>query len=265
METTKILEINLISAQDLKPPSASLRQMQTYAVVWLDSTAKLRTRIDRVGGENPTWNDKFLFKVTPEILSRETSGVSFEIYAVGCFRDPLIGTVRFLISTIPLPSPIKPTRTPSCIALQIQRPSGRFQGVLNIGAMVIDGSDFATLNGASAIGYRDLMGEKQRRRRRPPRDLKKSVSMEEVGNAENSCGESGDLSSDGADSTTSSSSSAASTALKDWNSVRNLAGNHLRSSSDGGGFFCGLMKQRRLTMCLSAQNLSSFSGSQREN
>ena len=81
--------------------------------------------------------------------------------------------------------------------------------MLNIGAMVIDDSDFAQLNGASAIGYRDLMGESiGRRQRRPPRDLKKSISMEEVRNGENSCGDSGDLSSDGADSTTSSSSAA---------------------------------------------------------
>ncbi|XP_050235942.1 uncharacterized protein LOC126685982 [Mercurialis annua] len=266
METPKILEINLISAQDLKPLSNNLRQMQTYAVVWVDSAIKLRTRIDRVGGENPTWNDKFLFKVTPEFLSSETSGVTFEISAVGCFRDTLIGTVRFLISNIPLYSPVNQTRTPSCIALQIRRPSGRFHGVLNIGATVSDGSDYATFNTASAIGFRDLMGESIGRRRRqlPPRDLKKSVSMDEVGGGENSCCDSGDFSSDGADSTTSS-SSASSTALKDWNTVRNLAGNHFRSSSDGGGFFCGLLKQKKLTMCMSAQNLSGMSGSGKEN
>ncbi|XP_021683396.1 uncharacterized protein LOC110667010 [Hevea brasiliensis] len=249
---TKILEINLISAQSLKPPSANLRRLQTYAVVWVDSSTKLRTRIDRVGGENPTWNDKFLFKVTPEFLSSETSGVSFEIYAVGCLRDPLLGTVRFFISNIPVFSPTKEMRTPSFIALQIRRPSGRFQGVLNIGAIINDGSDFATLNGASAIGYRDLMGESIHHLRH--RDLKKSISMEEDTHGENSCGDSGDFS-DGADSTTSS-SSAASTALKDWNGLRDLAGtNHLRSSSDDGGLFCGLLLQRRLPTCFSAQNL----------
>lgn len=259
---SKILEINLISAQDLKPPSANLRRMQTYAVVWVDSSTKLRTRIDRVGSENPTWNDKFLFKVTPEFLSGETSGVFFQIYAVGCLRDPLLGTVRLLISNVPLFSPAEKTKTPSFVALQIRRPSGRFQGVLNIGAIVNDCCDFATLNGASAIGYRDLMGESVRRRRRP--DSKKSTSIEEDAHGDNSCGESGDLS-DGADSTTSS-SSAASTALKDWNGVRDLAGsNHLRSSSDGGGLFCGLLVQRRLPLCLSAQNLQVYGRSQKEN
>lgn len=260
---TKILEINLISAQGLKPPSANLRRLQTYALVWVDSSTKLRTRLDRVGGENPTWNDKFLFKVTTEFLSSETSGVSFEIYAVGCLRDSILGTVRFLISNLPVFSPNEEMiKTPSFIALQIRRPSGRFQGVLNIGVIINDNSDFATLNGVPAIDYRDLMGESINRRRR--RDSKKSISMEEDAHGENSCGDSGDLS-DGDDSTTSS-SSAASTALKDWNGVIDLVGtNNLRSSSDNEGLFCGLLFQRRLPLCLCKQNLQVYGGSQKEN
>ncbi|CAK7348785.1 unnamed protein product [Dovyalis caffra] len=257
----KVLEINLISAQGLKPPSANLRRMQTYAVVWIDPSTKLRTRTDRVGSENPTWNDKFLFKVTPEYLSSETSGLSIEIYAVGCIRDALIGTVRFLVSNLPLSSLTAAITTPSCIALQIRRPSGRFRGVINIGANVIDGSDFSALNVASAIGFRDLMGESIRRQRKERRrDTKNSVG-EDVNYC---CGESGDLS-DGNDSTTSSSSTA-STVLKDWNTVKDFAGaNLVRSSSDGGGLLCGLLMQRRLLPCMSGQNLQAHGGSQKEN
>lgn len=257
----KILEINLISAQGLKPPSANIRRMQTYAVVWIDPSTKLRTRTDRVGSGNPTWNDKFLFRVTPEYLSSETSGVSIEIYAIGCIRDALIGTVRLLVSNLPLSTPSSTITTPSCIALQIRRPSGRFRGVINIGANVIGGSDFWALHGASAIGYRDLVGESQHRRRKErQRDTKSSVGED----VNYSCGESGDLS-DGTDSTTSSSSTA-STVLKDWNRVGDFAGTNLvRSSSDGGGLLCGLLMQRRLLPCLSAQDLRSYGGSQKEN
>ncbi|KDP28538.1 hypothetical protein JCGZ_14309 [Jatropha curcas] len=259
MEEMKILEINLISAQGLKPPSANIRRMQTYAVVWIDSSTKLRTRVDRVGSGDPIWNDKFLFKVSPEFLAGETSGVCVEIYAVGYLRDALLGTVRLLISNIPLFLPNERMRTPSFIALQIRRPSGRFQGLLNIGAVISDGSDFASFNGVSAISYRDLVGENNRRRRRC--DLKKSTSTVEDGHGENFCGDSGDIS-DGADSTTSS-SSAASTALKDWNGVRDSV--HLRSSSDGGGLFCGLLLHRRLPICFSAQNLQVYGESEKEN
>ncbi|KAJ4830413.1 hypothetical protein Tsubulata_018090 [Turnera subulata] len=253
---TKVLEINLISAQDLKPPSSKLRRLQTYAAVWIDPATKLRTRIDRVGGQNPTWNDKFLFKVSRDFLSSETSGVFVEIYAVGCLRNPLIGTVRFLLSNVVAPPSAaadEAVRTPACVALQIRRPSGRFHGVLTIAVAVLDGSgDFAALNGASAIGFRDLMGEGSRRRGRGDSRSFMPVDEEEAGEEEEVDA------SDGTDSTTSSSSTA-STALKDWNRVRDLAGKNLgRSASEGGGFFCGLFMKGRIPMCLSDPNLRVY-------
>ncbi|GAV77009.1 C2 domain-containing protein [Cephalotus follicularis] len=263
---THILEINLISAQGLKPPSANLLRMQTYALAWVDPSTKLRTRVDRVGAENPTWNDKFLFRVTPEFLSSEISGVCVEIYAVGCLRDPLIGTVRFLINN--LLSGAVAAMTPLFTALQIRRPSGRFHGVLNMGVMVIEGSDFAALSKVSAIGYRYLMGgslHRQQRRRNEMMMVKAKSTTDEdsVGEScenENCC-ESGDAS-DGADSTTSCSSTT-STALKDWNGIRDLAGkNHLRSSSDGGGLLCCLLMQRKYHFGPSDQDFKFLGDSQ---
>ncbi|CAL1412658.1 unnamed protein product [Linum trigynum] len=141
---SKILEINLISAQGLKPQSAKLLQLQTYDVVWIHSAAKLRIQVDRVGGAKPIF------------LSNDTSGVSVEIYAVGCLRDSLVGTVRFLISNLSLSSP--PADTPSFTVLQIRRPSGRCYGVLNIGASVIDAADFTAWKGESVIGLPSRRG-----------------------------------------------------------------------------------------------------------
>ncbi|KAF7826116.1 BON1-associated protein 2 [Senna tora] len=151
----QVLEINLISAQGLKPLSSARRKQQTYAVTWVDPSTKLRTRVDQIGGENPTWNDKFLFRVTPEFLASETSAVCVAIYSVGLLRDSLVGTVRFLISNIldsGDDSDGDSIRTPTFCAVQIRRPSGSFHGVMNIGAMVLEGSDFPALNGISAIG-----------------------------------------------------------------------------------------------------------------
>ncbi|KAJ0110738.1 hypothetical protein Patl1_00537 [Pistacia atlantica] len=170
------LEITLISAQGLKLPSTNKR-MQTYALAWVNPSTKLRTQVDRVGGENPTWNDKFLFKVTPEFLSSETSAVSVEIYSTGYLRDHVVGSVRVLISNIAL---FDSTKTPSFTALQIRRPSGRVQGVLNIGAMLMEGSAFAGLNECDAIGYRDLMGESEKGKRQW---VRKSKSMADDLNA----------------------------------------------------------------------------------
>ncbi|KAF8379639.1 hypothetical protein HHK36_029082 [Tetracentron sinense] len=250
---THLLEINLISAQGLKPPSANLRRMQTYALAWVDSSTKLRTRIDRIGGENPTWNDKFIFRVSADFLSNDTSAVSVEIYAVGYLKDPLIGTVRFLISNC-LSAAFSFTSgigTPSFTALQIRRPSGRFHGVLNLGVMVINGSDFAALTEISAIGYRDLMGENRRRHRdrrgRPP----KREQYPGGDSCEHSCGDSGEYSDDATSST--SSSSATSTTLKDWNGMREMAGKK-DVKLDGGGLLCGLGFQRKIHLSPSDQN-----------
>ncbi|KAK1321232.1 hypothetical protein QJS10_CPA03g00245 [Acorus calamus] len=167
----ELLEINLISAQDLKP-AIGLRRMQTYAVAWVDPSTKLRTRIDRTGGPNPTWNDRFIFRVPRSFLDDAGDGfgspaVSIEIYAVGCIVDSLVGAVRLLIGNHRLLS--RPQRNPSFAAVQVRRESGRFQGVLNVAAMLLCLAPAAAE--APAIGYRDLMGEGRRFRRRGSRSM----------------------------------------------------------------------------------------------
>ncbi|PIA49217.1 hypothetical protein AQUCO_01300214v1 [Aquilegia coerulea] len=245
---TYILEINLISAQGLKLPSTNLRRMQTYALAWVDSAVKLRTRIDRIGGENPTWNDKFFFRVTGDFISNENSAVSVEIYSVGYLKDPLIGTVRFLIGNClsgGFCSPVSGINfgIPSFSALQIRRPSGRFHGVLNIGSMVINGSDFSVLTGMSAIGYRDLMGENCRKRQKSRRKMSREEFTDENSCGNSSCGDIGDYSD--ADSSCSSTTTTTSTVLKDWNGRRDITSLSKDRSSDGSGLLCGLGFQRK--------------------
>ncbi|CAI9763831.1 unnamed protein product [Fraxinus pennsylvanica] len=264
-KATKILEINLISAQGLKTVSTNLRRMQAYAIAWVDPSAKLRTRVDRLGGENPTWNDKFLFRVSEGFISGETSAVSVEIFAVGYLRDFLIGTVRFLLSTCVCAAETL-TGTPAFTAVQIRRPSGSFHGVLNIAAAVYDSSDFAILKKTPAVSFRDMMGKEKRE----PKPRRSKISRDGSKRSEQSSGgESCDLSSldlsDGADSTTSS-SSAASTALKEWNYVREIAGKKKGSKSDcGGGLLCGLMMQRKIPFCPSDQNLQFWADAFEDN
>ncbi|KAH6767368.1 hypothetical protein C2S52_018351 [Perilla frutescens var. hirtella] len=258
----QILEINLISAQGLKTPSSNLRKMQTYALTWVNPAAKLRTRVDSLGGENPTWNDKFLFRVSDDFISGDTSAVSVEIFAVGYIRDFLIGTVRFLLSTC-LTTPTTPRAAsaiqrsigiPAFTAVQIRRPSGRFQGVLNIASAVYYSSDYPILDKVSAVSFRELMEKKERDSRRLRR-LSRGGSRR---SQHSSGGESCDFSD--ADSTTSSSSSA-STALKEWNCVREMAGKMKGAKSNGGGLLCGLMVARKIPSYPSDQNLDTWGDS----
>ncbi|KAF8111666.1 hypothetical protein N665_0073s0025 [Sinapis alba] len=171
----QLLELNIISAQDLAPVS---RKTKTYAVAWVHSERKLTTRVDYNGGTNPTWNDKFVFRVNEEFLYADTSAVVIEIYALHWFRDVHIGTVRVLISNLIPPSRRPGYRTSNneyhrtppqgmrFVALQVRRASGRPQGIMNIGVGVLDGSmrsmPLYTHMDSSAVGYRDLLGEEDR-------------------------------------------------------------------------------------------------------
>ncbi|KAE8734954.1 Auxin-responsive protein IAA13, putative isoform 1 [Hibiscus syriacus] len=166
----QLLELNVISAQELEP-ICRRRKMRTYAVAWVHSERKLSTRIDNRGDINPTWNDKFIFKVDEEFLYRETSAIMIEIYAVHWFRDIHVGTVRAIIGNLIPHIASRPNRRDEVqlgttfVALQVWRPSGRPQGILNIGVTLIDSSKRSMplylQMGSSAIGYKHLMGEEE--------------------------------------------------------------------------------------------------------
>ncbi|KAK6781118.1 hypothetical protein RDI58_023302 [Solanum bulbocastanum] len=164
----QLLEINIISAQDLEPMS---KKMKTYATVWVHPTRKLTTAVDIEGGNNPTWNDKFVFRVDEEFLRQDTSAVQIEIHCGHWFKDSLVGSVRVLVGNlIPPPSRTHHNHHPHnlgmrFVALQVRRPSGRPQGILNIGVALLDSTMrsmplYTELN-KSAVGYRDLMEEEQ--------------------------------------------------------------------------------------------------------
>ncbi|XP_007035276.2 PREDICTED: uncharacterized protein LOC18603319 [Theobroma cacao] len=163
----QLLELNVISAQDLEP--VSRRKMRTYAVAWVHPQRKLSTRIDNLGHTNPTWNDKFVFRVDDEFLHGDTSAVMIELYAVHWFRDIHVGTVRVIVGNLISPPTSRPRHRHEVqigmrfVALQVWRPSGRPQGILNIGVALLDSSmrsmPLYMQMGSSAVGYRHLMGE----------------------------------------------------------------------------------------------------------
>lgn len=144
------------------------RNMRTYATAWVHPKRKLSTSVDSQGRHSPTWNDKFVFRVDEEFLRMDTSAVMIEIYAVHWLRDTLVGTVRVLVGNL-VPPPTRPHLANHhhfgmrFVALQVRRPSGRPQGILNIGVAVLDSSmrsmPLYTQLSASAVGYRDLMDD----------------------------------------------------------------------------------------------------------
>uniref|UniRef100_A0A7N0USQ8 C2 domain-containing protein n=1 Tax=Kalanchoe fedtschenkoi TaxID=63787 RepID=A0A7N0USQ8_KALFE len=158
----QLLELHIISAQDLAPVT---RQMRTYAVTWIHSARKLSTCVDTGGHTNPTWNDKFVFRVNPNFLSNEMSVINVDIYAIHWFRNIRVGTVRLILGNLFPPSDLRRRNRHGTrfVALQVRRPSGRPQGILNVGASILDGGMrglklYRQLS-ASAVGFKDLMDD----------------------------------------------------------------------------------------------------------
>ena len=175
----QLLELNVISAQDLVKVS---RKMKTYAVAWVHPDRRLSTRVDSEGCNNPTWNDKFVFRVDDRFLHGDTSAVMIEIYALHWFRDVHIGTVRVIVGNlIPPPRPHHHNHFQlgmRFVALQVRRPSGRPQGILNIGVALLDSSmrsmPLYSQISVSAVGYRQLMGEEELNHHKDDSDDKSS-------------------------------------------------------------------------------------------
>ncbi|CAA0814494.1 Protein CHROMATIN REMODELING 20 [Striga hermonthica] len=94
------------------------------------------TMTNETGRTDPTWNERLVFRVNNRTLSSETSSMIIEIYAQGWLRDTVVGTVTVLLSKL-----VPPSVRSSCrrfVALQIRRPSGRPQGILNMGVSLLD-------------------------------------------------------------------------------------------------------------------------------
>ncbi|KAJ4721710.1 Calcium-dependent lipid-binding domain-containing protein [Melia azedarach] len=166
--TVSILEVNLISAQELVSAVKKSSRIHTYVVAYIDCNKKSKvcSRINELGNQNPTWNDKFIFSVDSEMLT-PTSCIVFEIYRVGWGmlfqKDKRIGVVRVLVEDL-IKNGCSTHRFMGC---QVRKPrSGTPQGILNIGIVVISDGILKQvmtklLGSNSAIDYRSFVGESE--------------------------------------------------------------------------------------------------------
>uniref|UniRef100_A0A0C9S580 TSA: Wollemia nobilis Ref_Wollemi_Transcript_13196_982 transcribed RNA sequence n=1 Tax=Wollemia nobilis TaxID=56998 RepID=A0A0C9S580_9CONI len=127
------IEVRIISADDLEDVKR-FGKMRCYAVAYIDPHHKTSTQVDDDGGINPVWNEKLLLQADEDLLSDMMAAMTVDIYARGHIRDKVVGTARILIADVIKGGdfsdysndPVK------CIAVQVWRPLGRPQGILNI-------------------------------------------------------------------------------------------------------------------------------------
>ncbi|CAL9058076.1 unnamed protein product, partial [Musa banksii] len=153
-----LLEITIISAQGLYPAT---RSINTYASAWVDPKHKLYTRVDRAGHADPTWNDKFIFRVDDAFLRSDTACVDVHLHAarsrLSPLPDHLLGTVRVVLSSL---SPAPGVRR--FVALLVRRPSSlRPHGILNLSVAILEPHVrsmplYFGLDSPAAFAYKDI-------------------------------------------------------------------------------------------------------------
>lgn len=139
-EGERILEVTLISAQGLKPPSGLRRRLlQAYAVAWVDAARRLQTRPDRAGGVDPEWHERLSSASTrprsPTTPAPPSPSRSTPRRRRLAHRGLLVGSARFLLGDHGLLS--RPVGSPSMFAVGVRRPSGRVHGLLNVAASLV--------------------------------------------------------------------------------------------------------------------------------
>ncbi|GKV07058.1 hypothetical protein SLEP1_g18865 [Rubroshorea leprosula] len=162
--SSRVLEIDLINAQDLAPMSKS---MKTYAVAWVepDPERKLATGVDQMGHINPMWNDRLMFRVDDKFLHCEDAEIVIEIYTAAWVKDALIGYVRVLLNDLFRLRSSRDTKvnnsTMRIVSLQVRRPNGRPQGMLNMGVALLESTMrsmpiYTELSESSSIDYTSI-------------------------------------------------------------------------------------------------------------
>ncbi|CAM6100848.1 unnamed protein product [Calypogeia fissa] len=132
------LEMTVMAAEDLKDV-ATFGKMDVYAVVWVDPFSKRTTRILRKGGKNPVWNEWITVSLD-SVRNCPNAYLSVQIFSEASMGDKVVGTGRLPVHEIYRINPPDGDE-PALVTLQLQRPSGRVQGIISL-SMRVTGAYF---------------------------------------------------------------------------------------------------------------------------
>ncbi|KAH7858960.1 hypothetical protein Vadar_029829 [Vaccinium darrowii] len=127
----RILEINIISAKDLKKVNL-IRQMHAYVIVSISddprASQQQRTAVDMSGNGNPTWNFPIKFVVDEFTVRDNHLTITFTIRSERSIGDKDIGKVHVPLGE--LMGSIEDGEL-QFVAYQVRKPLGRPKGELN--------------------------------------------------------------------------------------------------------------------------------------
>lgn len=147
-----VLEMTVMAAEDLKDV-ATFGKMDVYAVVWVDPFAKLTTRILHKGGKNPVWNEWITLDLG-SVRQCPNAYLTVQIFSESTMGDKVVGTGRLPLHEVYRINPGDGDE-PALVSLQLQRPSGRAQGIVNLSLRVTGDAQLSapTAPPSEQLGY----------------------------------------------------------------------------------------------------------------
>ncbi|PKA58797.1 hypothetical protein AXF42_Ash000890 [Apostasia shenzhenica] len=124
------LELTIRSARDLKNVNWRNGDLRSYAVAWVDPSAKCSTKVDVDNDTNPVWDEKLTIPLPPSLSLRDATLFIDVVHAnAGEDTKPLIGSARLSLNEVVDEAGIgvKLDKT-----LKLKRPSGRPHGKLDV-------------------------------------------------------------------------------------------------------------------------------------
>lgn len=122
-----------MAAEDLKDV-ATFGKMDVYAVVWVDPFVKRTTPILHKGGKNPVWNE-WITLALDSARHCPNAFLTVQIFSESSMGDKVVGTGRLPVHEIYRINPAE-GEEPALVTLQLQRPSGRTQGIISLSLRV---------------------------------------------------------------------------------------------------------------------------------
>jgi hypothetical protein len=134
------VEVTVDSARDLKNVNWRNGDLQPYAVLWVDSGARVSTRVDLNNGDSPAWDEKVLVPLPPSSRLQDAVLYLDVVHANAAEGvKPLVGSARLPLRDVFDDAGVGGKASTN---LRLKRPSGRPQGRLDVRVAVKEPSRY---------------------------------------------------------------------------------------------------------------------------
>lgn len=160
----RTLEINLISAKDLKNVNL-VSKMDVYVVVSLFSPdshpeQKTKTRVDRDGGTNPTWNHSMKFTIYgADATVYRGLNLVFKLRCDRALGDKDIGEVNVPVKE--LLDSVKDKESMQFVSYQVRKPSGKPKGEIRFSFKFGDSYNVAVADNKAKVTHQQQAQQQQ--------------------------------------------------------------------------------------------------------